>query len=51
MQDENAAQRVHAGGFLIDKTPQFRVGQTPCGVVKMSGTGREGPPYTIEEMT
>jgi acyl-CoA reductase-like NAD-dependent aldehyde dehydrogenase len=46
-----AASRVHVGGFLINDVPQFRVDQMPYGGVKMSGTGREGPRYAIEEMT
>jgi acyl-CoA reductase-like NAD-dependent aldehyde dehydrogenase len=47
----HAAQRVQVGGFLINQTPQYRVDQMPYGGVKMSGIGREGPKYTIEEMT
>jgi len=46
-----AARRVHVGGFLINDVPQFRVDQMPYGGVKLSGTGREGPHYAIEEMT
>ncbi|MFN0167541.1 MAG: aldehyde dehydrogenase family protein [Bryobacteraceae bacterium] len=46
-----AARRVHVGGFLINEVPQFRVDQMPYGGVKLSGTGREGPKYAIEEMT
>lgn len=46
-----AARGVHVGGFMINEVPQFRVDQMPYGGVKMSGTGREGPKYAIEEMT
>jgi len=46
-----AAERVHVGGFLINDVPQFRVDQMPYGGVKLSGSGREGPKYAIEEMT
>lgn len=46
-----AARRVHVGGFLINDVPQLRVDQMPYGGVKMSGMGREGPHYAIEEMT
>ena len=46
-----AARRVHVGGFMINEVPQYRVDQMPYGGVKMSGTGREGPRYAIEEMT
>jgi acyl-CoA reductase-like NAD-dependent aldehyde dehydrogenase len=45
-----AARRVHVGG-LINDVPQFRADQMPYGGVKLSGTGREGPRYAIEEMT
>jgi acyl-CoA reductase-like NAD-dependent aldehyde dehydrogenase len=47
----DAARRVHVGGFLINEVPQYRVDHMPYGGVKMSGTGREGPKYAIEEMT
>jgi acyl-CoA reductase-like NAD-dependent aldehyde dehydrogenase len=46
-----AASRVQVGGFMINDVPQYRVDQMPYGGVKMSGTGREGPKYAIEEMT
>jgi len=46
-----AAERVHVGGFMINEVPQYRVDQMPYGGVKLSGTGREGPRYAIEEMT
>lgn len=46
-----AAHAVHVGGFMINEIPLFRVDQMPYGGVKMSGTGREGPKYAIEEMT
>lgn len=46
-----AARQVHVGGFMINDVPQYRVDQMPYGGVKMSGSGREGPRYAIEEMT
>ena len=46
-----AARQVHVGGFMINEMPQYRVDQMPYGGVKLSGTGREGPKYAIEEMT
>jgi acyl-CoA reductase-like NAD-dependent aldehyde dehydrogenase len=46
-----AARHVHVGGFLINEVPQWRADHMPYGGVKMSGTGREGPRYAIEEMT
>jgi acyl-CoA reductase-like NAD-dependent aldehyde dehydrogenase len=45
------ARRVHVGGFMINEIPQYRVDHMPYGGVKMSGSGREGPRYAIEEMT
>jgi acyl-CoA reductase-like NAD-dependent aldehyde dehydrogenase len=47
----HAAREVAVGGFLINDVPQFRADQMPYGGVKMSGTGREGPHYAMEEMT
>lgn len=47
----HAAREVHVGGFMINEVPQYRVDQMPYGGVKLSGTGREGPRYAIEEMT
>lgn len=46
-----AARQVHVGGFLINDVPQYRLDHMPYGGVKLSGTGREGPKYAIEEMT
>jgi len=46
-----AARRVRVGGFLINDVPQYRLDQMPYGGVKLSGTGREGPKYAVEEMT
>ncbi len=46
-----AAKRLHVGGVMINEIPQYRVDQMPYGGVKLSGTGREGPKYAIEEMT
>lgn len=46
-----AARQVHVGGFMINEIPQYRVDQMPYGGVKLSGSGREGPRYAIEEMT
>lgn len=46
-----AARETEVGGFLINDVPQFRADQMPYGGVKLSGTGREGPRYAMEEMT
>lgn len=45
------ARAVHVGGFHINEIPAFRVDQMPYGGVKLSGSGREGPRYAVEEMT
>lgn len=46
-----AARLIRVGGFMINEIPQYRVDHMPYGGVKMSGFGREGPKYAIEEMT
>lgn len=46
-----AAERIEAGGVMINEIPTFRVDQMPYGGMKESGMGREGPRYACEEMT
>lgn len=46
-----AYEEVEVGGLQINDVSTFRVDQMPYGGVKGSGVGREGPRYTIEEMT
>ncbi|RSD26264.1 aldehyde dehydrogenase family protein [Mesobacillus subterraneus] len=46
-----AARDLHVGGVMINEIPTFRVDHMPYGGVKMSGTGREGIKYAVEEMT
>ena len=46
-----AAKNLHVGGVMINEIPTFRVDHMPYGGVKMSGTGREGIKYALEEMT
>jgi acyl-CoA reductase-like NAD-dependent aldehyde dehydrogenase len=46
-----AYENIEAGGIIINDIPTFRVDAMPYGGVKMSGKGREGPRYAIEEMT
>jgi acyl-CoA reductase-like NAD-dependent aldehyde dehydrogenase len=36
---------------MINEVPTWRIDHMPYGGVKHSGLGREGPRYTIEEMT
>ncbi|RLQ95198.1 aldehyde dehydrogenase family protein [Falsibacillus albus] len=46
-----AAKELHVGGVIINDIPTFRVDHMPYGGVKMSGMGREGIKYAVEEMT
>ncbi|MCD8553790.1 aldehyde dehydrogenase family protein [Seleniivibrio sp.] len=46
-----AIDRLEVGGVMINDMPTFRVDQMPYGGVKLSGTGREGPRFAVEEMT
>ena len=46
-----AFDRIEAGGVIVNDVPTWRIDHMPYGGVKDSGVGREGPRYTIEEMT
>jgi glyceraldehyde-3-phosphate dehydrogenase (NADP+) len=46
-----AWERLEVGGVIINDIPTYRIDHMPYGGVKDSGLGREGPRYTIEEMT
>jgi acyl-CoA reductase-like NAD-dependent aldehyde dehydrogenase len=46
-----AFERLEVGGVLINDVPTYRIDHMPYGGVKDSGLGREGPRYTIEEMS
>ena len=46
-----AWDRIEAGGIVIGDVPSFRVDNMPYGGVKLSGLGREGVRYAIEDMT
>src|SRR5687768_2439480 len=46
-----AFDTLEVGGVLINDVPTWRIDHMPYGGVKDSGLGREGPKYTIEEMT
>lgn len=45
------AREIHVGGLMVNETSNYRSDEMPYGGVKESGIGREGPRYTIEEMT
>ncbi|WP_186579334.1 aldehyde dehydrogenase family protein [Aquibacillus kalidii] len=46
-----AARKVEVGGLMINDASQYRVDLMPYGGVKDSGNGKEGPKYSIDEMT
>lgn len=46
-----AIDHLEVGGVMVGDMPTFRVDQMPYGGVKLSGTGREGARYSVEEMT
>jgi succinate-semialdehyde dehydrogenase/glutarate-semialdehyde dehydrogenase len=46
-----AARRIEAGGVHVNETSSSRVDLMPYGGSKESGFGREGPHYTVHEMT
>jgi acyl-CoA reductase-like NAD-dependent aldehyde dehydrogenase len=45
------AERLQAGGVVINGTDNYRPPVIPFGGTKMSGTGREGAGYTLAELT
>lgn len=46
-----AIDELEVGGVMVNDMPTFRVDQMPYGGLKLSGTGREGPKFAVEEMT
>ncbi|KAF5075617.1 lactaldehyde dehydrogenase [Methanobacterium aggregans] len=46
-----AARTIEAGGVMINKQPTFRTDNMPFGGFKMSGMGKEGVKYAVEDMT
>ncbi len=46
-----AFDAIETGGVIVNDVPTWRIDHMPYGGVKDSGLGREGPRYTIEEMT
>ena len=46
-----AIDELNAGGIIINDMPTLRFDIQPYGGVKLSGVGREGPRFAIEEMT
>lgn len=48
---KRAVDELEAGGIVINDMPTLRFDIQPYGGVKLSGVGREGPKFAIEEMT
>jgi len=46
-----AAAGLRFGSVMINEAPEWRVDQMPYGGTKASGNTKEGPAYTIREMT
>jgi acyl-CoA reductase-like NAD-dependent aldehyde dehydrogenase len=46
-----AAAGLKFGSVMINEAPEWRVDQMPYGGTKASGNTKEGPAYTIREMT
>jgi acyl-CoA reductase-like NAD-dependent aldehyde dehydrogenase len=46
-----AYNHLDVGGVIINDIPTYRTDPMPYGGVKMSGCGREGIKYAMEEMS
>jgi acyl-CoA reductase-like NAD-dependent aldehyde dehydrogenase len=46
-----AVRRIDVGGLMVNDTSIFRVDHMPYGGNRMSGIGREGVRFAVEEMT
>jgi acyl-CoA reductase-like NAD-dependent aldehyde dehydrogenase len=46
-----AWDELETGGVVVNDVPSFRVDNMPYGGVKLSGLGREGVRYAMEDMT
>jgi acyl-CoA reductase-like NAD-dependent aldehyde dehydrogenase len=47
----DAARRLEFGGVMVNEAPTFRADQMPYGGVKASGNTKEGPAWSVREMT
>ena len=47
----NAVRTLDFGGVLVNEVPTWRADQMPYGGLRDSGNTREGPAYSIREMT
>ena len=48
---QRAINELDAGGIVINDMPTLRFDIQPYGGIKLSGVGREGPKFAIEEFT
>ena len=46
-----AAEVLEYGGVMINESPSWRADHMPYGGIRDSGNTREGPAYTVREMT
>lgn len=46
-----AVQRLSAGAVIVNDSTDYRLDVMPFGGTKLSGVGREGVPFAVEEMT
>ncbi|MDZ4171607.1 MAG: aldehyde dehydrogenase family protein, partial [Methanobacteriaceae archaeon] len=46
-----AVQKIEAGSVMVNKQSTFRTDNMPFGGFKMSGMGKEGVKYSVEDMT
>jgi glyceraldehyde-3-phosphate dehydrogenase (NADP+) len=47
----SAAQRLEVGAVIVNDSTDYRLDVMPFGGTKLSGVGREGVPFAVEEMT
>ena len=47
----HAAELLEFGGVVVNEAPTFRADQMPYGGIKASGNTKEGPAWTVREMT
>ena len=46
-----AARQLRVGGVMVNDSSRYRIDTMPFGGVKLSGIGREGPRFSVEQMT
>ena len=46
-----AVRELDFGGVLVNEVPTWRADQQPYGGIRDSGNTREGPAYSVREMT